>query len=355
MCILENKKSLTNSIKALVYHNVYASSEKNGIVAYKNRMLAFEAEVSADRFIRTNLPKNIQILAGGILMPTTVGTAAHHTDVYLTISPSKPEAYIHLYQALRESLKIKRLFFVRYEQPTELSGFKKYRLKDWNTDIYCPPLQAYIFENNSFKPIGGTKELRAVIDRLYDKKPGWTANTFTVPQSMKNMVERRMISCTFEELTEILATRFIFDGMIGLHHRHGIPADIDLVLATKTPNQQFALLEIKEKDMSKQEPRGFGMDTRRMDSMDFISTATGYPYYYLLREIHDQFRREFKAWRYINLKDFTEVTRGRHEIEGGVGMATGRGTHPTLVAPQERFTTLPRNFREAFPFQFSAR
>jgi hypothetical protein len=109
--------------------------------------------------------------------------------------------------------------------------------------------------------------------------------------------------------------RLLFDGFIGYGKTHGIPADIDLIMDSKNLHE-ILFLEIKEKDLSKRAPKGFGMDVDRIKSIRTLSLMTGTQVYYIVRQVNNQKERLFIKWRYINMFNFVSCLDDA-VIEGG--------------------------------------
>ena len=92
-------------------------------------------------------------------------------------------------------------------------------------------------------------------------------------------------------------------------------------------------------------PVGFGMDTPRMGDIMGISDTLGVPYYYIVKQVNNQYERNFVDWQSIEIHDFFKATESTREIQGGTGMATAfTNQHPTLVAPIEKYARITDNF-----------
>ena len=104
------------------------------------------------------------------------------------------------------------------------------------------------------------------------------------------------------------------------------------------------MLEVKEKDLSKREPRGFGMDIRRIRHMRKLSRFLELPFLYVVRQVNNQTERLHMGWHYIEIEDFHANTKDLAPIEGGFGMRSVHSSNPTKVCPFEHFN----NFEELF-------
>lgn len=137
-----------------------------------------------------------------------------------------------------------------------------------------------------------------------------------------------------QDLMQLYVNRLVFDGYLGFACYKGIPSDIDAIICK---NEQFSLVEIKEKDKSKKPPQGFGMDIGRIESLHKLSLATTWPCYYLVKEINNQQQRELIAWHWIDLRQFIAATVSADIIEGGTGMRSLQSSNPTKVCPYQYF------------------
>ena len=100
------------------------------------------------------------------------------------------------------------------------------------------------------------------------------------------------------------------------------------------------LVEVKEKDLSKRVPIGFGMDVRHRDDLAELQRRTGMKVFYIVREVHEQKRREFKSWKIISLDKYIYETVSAATVEGGKGMRNQYSSNPTTVCSVVNFKEL---------------
>ena len=108
------------------------------------------------------------------------------------------------------------------------------------------------------------------------------------------------------------------------------------------------MLEVKEKDLSKREPRGFGMDIRRIRHMRKLSRFLELPFLYVVRQVNNQTERLHMGWHYIEIEEFHAKTKDLAPIEGGFGMRSTRSSNPTKVCPLAFFGDFELLLEEAF-------
>jgi len=129
---------------------------------------------------------------------------------------------------------------------------------------------------------------------------------------------------------------FAVNRFIGFKYFKGIPSDIDGIRLDQ--NSNFIFYEVKEKDLSKSEPVGFGIDVQRLDDCLALAKRFGVEYRYVVRHVNNQTDREFVDWRVITFDKFNELTDRNNIKEGGTGMNTaGIGDNPTVLVSLEHF------------------
>ena len=161
------------------------------------------------------------------------------------------------------------------------------------------------------------------------KKP-----TYSIDQNNKKYCFDLLINYEKNELIKIYLDRLIFDGYIGYSKYKGSPSDIDVIRKRKGG---FDFIEIKEKDLSKTPPKGFGMDVSRMKDVLLLHKISSFPYYYFVMKINNQTDRKKDGWYYISIDEFYKNTASSKTINGGAGMASVSFSHPTVVCDFEKF------------------
>lgn len=327
------KSLLIQAIHHLIYNNIFCSdpsSKKwNGIAAngYEKRMIGFRAELEFERLL---MGQGREILQGGWLLSRRAQTRCLEDSIYFTICKDNPDQYVELYSLLTR-LDFNNLFYIEYVFPNNHDEWQASDVLGVDADIPHPVYTCYEFKNGTFTDVtDGDFGVEPLVG-LYSKKGGQKYKAaYTLNAPPLTFANRFLSNFTPEELQNILANRFLFDGLLGFGRKKGIPTDIDLVVLK---DGKISLLEIKEKDKAKTVV-GFGMDTPRLNDMRTISSHLGIDYYYIVMEVDNQWDRNFKNWWYIDLEDFYQATKDSGTIEGGTGMATATEfNHPTVVAP----------------------
>lgn len=328
--MLQSKQELLEHLHELVSHNVAGS------IAYKNRYNGFYGELSFNRFIQ-NLG-NRSIIEGGVFIPTESGDDPFKSSVYFTVSEQSSDLYIEVYSSLT-SLAKEGLYFFQYSKSSKIKFktlFQSNRGKEPNSrDIVLPFPDFKVFkfsvQKNEFE-----------LSTLETFKELFTTNTATlqpqfIPRHMKELFRSKLEEFSLDELIGIYFNRLIFDGLTGGTIEKGSPLDIDL-FTCKTTSQKYSVIEVKEKDLSKSEPIGFGLDIRRISSLLKIEENLLMDAIYVVRQVDDQERRNFLNWKYISLMDFCENVDFNNKVVGGPGMAD-RETE-TVICPDNKFKTI---------------
>ena len=160
-----------------------------------------------------------------------------------------------------------------------------------------------------------------------------------IPDDVFEKFKTELAQFSLRNLADLYASRYFFEGVIGFSR--GIPVDIDFFWWS---GNMWHMLEVKEKDLSKREPRGFGMDIRRIRHMRKLSRFLELPFLYVVRQVNNQTERLHMGWHYIEIEDFHANTKDLAPIEGGFGMRSVHSSNPTKVCPFEHFN----NFEELF-------
>jgi len=323
----EYKKNIMKGLHDLISNNVIGDKQ------YDSRYKGFRGELSYFERCRT---VGQRLYSGGYLVPRETGASATSNPVYFTITSDAPEeAYRRIFSRI-SNLDCVALYFVQYERNVEVLNMEKADIMGIGVKLPVPKLTVSAFDvkNAAFTP--------ATISDLvghFEPTGQIRGRRYPIDSAIIKAHIDRLREYPIEDLEALYVQRLVFDGMIGLGRVRGIPSDIDGILCDGDEPQ--CLVEIKEKDLSKREPRGFGMDVGRMQSLLHISDRTGIPYHYIVRQVEDQIARNFVQWLSIEMKEFEKGVLGQKFIEGGTGMRSQSSSNPTLVCPLERFTPLP--------------
>lgn len=328
----KNKTRLLDNLDFLLTHNIYGEGQ------YRNRFNGFVAELHfADMMKQTRIKPP---LAGGMFVPLEQGRDPFASSVYYTVSSDIPSMYADIYKDAAK-LASEGLYFIRYKnQQIESWPLQKlsFATSKENTvaELICPELEFFKYDKtgDEFKK-SAIEEFQSTFhyhtDHLKKKK---------VSDTIRNAASARLKEFTIDSLIELYVNRFVFDGLSGFNITRGASLDID-AFVYNPENHSLRILEVKEKDRSRGQKGGFGMDVRRIKSLEILEKNFNMRCVYLVRKISDQKKRDFLEWKYIFMDRFREKTDPDKTIQGGFGMGFEDGDYPTLVCPEENYTRLP--------------
>ena len=323
------KQSVIQYLHTLVAHNVIGDKQ------FTRRYNGFIGELDFNEWFRLNR-KWEQLYNGGFLVPAVAGTSALDHPVYFTTSGEEPEVYRDIYRRIAR-LNCRALFFIRWDRSIPFSNWEKSRVGGIPGQLPVPRMACYRYrpEDDVFVP-SSLAEMQHYFsdspDELTDKVPHWVKARFS------ELLER------FDEeaVVDLYVQRLIFDGYLGLKKVRGKPSDIDLLIKAKGTGRLLAF-EVKEKDLSKKPPVGFGMDVPRMGFFADFMKATGIDVYYIVKQINNQTERKITAWRAIEMAGFIAHAEST-VVEGGTGMRSDSSYNPTRICREKHFRTLIRYF-----------
>lgn len=331
---------IIESLHDLLYNNIFCSdprSPKWGAIAangFERRAIGFRAEAEFKTILSEN---NINTLNGGWLLPNVPKVSCLQNPIYFTVSIDSTEQYSELYKILLK-LKPLKMFFIRYKWEKEITKSVVIKIADTGIAIPIPSFECYLFEQGKFINVTDGELGLSNFLKYYKRKESSYRSTYSLSHHRGEFLRAYIGNLSDDIGKDILANRIIIDGLLGMNSIKGMPADIDCIIPIEN---KFIFNEVKEKDKSKTPPVGFGMDIHRINEIQKIAVSTGCEFYYIVKEIQNQFERKHLGWRSINMKDFIRYTKDSAIKEGGSGMATAKGSdHPTLVAPFENFREL---------------
>ena len=324
--MLEKKKVICY-LNSLLEHNIYASQKEIYSKAFKNRIIGFRSEID---FYNTFSER--KLLSGGYILPVSGKAKTLEDPIYFTISNDSPNKYLELYSLLKKEV-FTRLFFIQFKD-YDIENWKEVDVMNNSVLFPVPEFSVYEFLNDEFQFISNNI---TDFSNLYKDK-NQTEIEFKLSDSDKTYSEELLKRFKKEDLINIYVDRLVFDGFLGFRKVKGIASDID---AISVKDEKFVFCEIKEKDLSKKPPVGFGMDVRRIENIEKLSNSFGVNYLYLVRQVNNQNDRVFEDWLYISIEDFVKYTRQNNTIEGGAGMSN-LGSNPTLVCELKRFKKIKR-------------
>lgn len=319
-------KNLLEALHSVLAKNVLGDKQ------YESRYKGFIGELSFQEWLKT-YRGSATVFTGGYLLPRIVGSRSIKHPIYFTISSDDPQKYIHIYSSL-SNIPCESMYFIYWDNQ---SSFLEWDLSEKILDgikLQVPNFNVFKFDpiNSNFKSIPFTEFLN-----LFPLKQNRT-HSRAIPSSVIEKWHRKMSNYEYKHVLDLYVQRLIFDGYIGYSREHGIPSDIDAIIYSKKL-KTYALLEIKEKDKSKRPPQGFGMDVERIADLSKLKSSTGFPIYYIVRQIDNQKDRNFLSWKIIELDNFKK-NLASSTIQGGSGMGFENGQYPTQICPYEYFKDL---------------
>ena len=328
----ENAKDiLLNGLHFLLSHNILRES------SYQHRYNGFVAELHFADWVKTAREK--APLTGGIFIPLNKTRDPFENSVYYTICSQSYETYAPIYEKISR-LITNDLYFVNYSH-SHIEHWSNLTLSFQSTSsstvasLPCPPLSVFLYDRTTktFNP-AALDDFKSQFS--YARK---SLRQVSISNHMRQSTASRLRPYSLDSLTELYVNRLIFDGLTGFNIIRGAALDIDSFVCHPSKDL-IRILEVKEKDISKTRPRGFGMDLRRIASLATLEQHLEMRSVYLVREITDQQKREFKNWKYVFMDVFREKTKDSVPINGGSGMGFSDKENPTIVCPEEHFKLL---------------
>jgi hypothetical protein len=324
---MNNKSIILQHLHSLISKNVLG--EKQYISRYKG----FVGELAFFELLDSKLSIR-KTYNGGFFLPIEKQNSSLQNPVYFTVSSSEPDDYIKIYNTISK-IGCSHMFFIKWADHSPVESWNMVDVMGFNLPMPVPPIITYLFDFhlNCFQVC----ELSTLLD-LYPDRVRKNSIGEKIQELVKNEFIDKLARFESKHLLDLYVQRLLFDGFIGYGKTHGIPADIDLIMDSKNLHE-ILFLEIKEKDLSKRAPKGFGMDVDRIKSIRTLSLMTGTQVYYIVRQVNNQKERLFIKWRYINMFNFVSCLDDA-VIEGGAGMGYENGSYPTQICPEQHFGTL---------------
>ncbi|MEB6666335.1 hypothetical protein MXM33_04750 [Acinetobacter vivianii] len=322
----QQKTLLLNALHNLIANNVL------GLNAYESRFKGFVAELDFLPWMRKNR-SNVPLFTGGYFVPTESGKNSLISPVYFTICNSSPDDYLEIYKKIA-LIPCKSMFFIQWENSVPISEWPQEDIMNIQCPVPVPPLTCYEYsiENSTFNQI----DISNLLNTFYDKTPN--RNAYKIPEENCKSALSSLLPFEHGDILSLYVQRLIFDGFIGYSKIKGSPSDIDSI-AFSIKFNSLVFIEIKEKDRSKRHPQGFGMDIGRINDLLNLEKITGWPAYYLVRQVNDQKARNFIGWKMISMQKFSK-NLASSVIQGGTGMGFENGQYPTRICPFNMFKPL---------------
>jgi predicted DNA-binding protein len=326
----DNRLSILKNLHELLAHNLLGDKQ------YLNRYNGFNGEL---HFIKLYEDiRQTSLLSGGMFISCKVRGEHFEDAIYVTFSSDNPscENYLEVYCGA-SGLATKGQYFIQYDLSIPYGSWQ-------TTEVFksggkgclfpVPRFQVYKFDitSRAFQ-LGNMEEIQSHLE--LNSEPLKRKN---IPSSMANMFIDKFSSFDEKYLLELYLERLFFDGYLGLTYARGAPIDIDCI-ALGSRGEKY-IIEVKEKDLSKRPPRGFGMDIPRINSLKTLSEKLGYKSIYVVREVVDQNTRILKDWHWIYMDDFNRAVEKIESIRGGTGMRSVNSINHTKVCPLVEFKKL---------------
>lgn len=328
------KLDILESLHELLSHNVIGDKQ------YLNRYNGFTAELAFQDWF--DLSRKDKLIDGGMFLPTVKSDNPFNEAIYFTSSESPPSKFLEIYTNA-SALASKGLFFIQYDISKERVTWENkplFQSKEKGLLVEklfpVPPFEVFEFDPTSKEfsicTMGDISSMfnQASPQNCLAKKP--------IPEDLKQHFISKFTQFSAKSLLKIYIERLFFDGYLNLTYVRGAPLDIDTFANGK--EQGLCLLEIKEKDISKRDPKGFGMDLRRIESLIKLSEALKAKAFYVVRHVDNQTDRQFIDWRIITLEKFKEKISDSPIVKGGTGMRSESSDNPTKVCKYEYFQEL---------------
>ena len=326
------KLEILTALHDLLSHNVI------GKIQYRNRYNGFTAELDFREWLDLN--RGDASIDAGMFIPTVQSSNPFDEAVYFTCSELSPSEFVEIY-ASASSLASRGSFFIKYNTSSHYADWERKQLFQSQQNgrfveqfFHVPPFEVF-----KFNPTTKEFSLCSVTDisNRFKRSTNFLPRKY-IPEELKNHFAQKFLSFSVKSLRRLYVERLFFDGYLNLTLTRGAPLDIDSFVRAKDGG--LCLLEVKEKDVSKREPRGFGMDLRRVDSLSTLGDAFSARVFYVVRHVNNQTDREFLNWMIIDLDQFKSQIAYSPTVAGGTGMRSTSSHNPTKVCKFEHFRIL---------------
>jgi hypothetical protein len=325
--MIDNKFKLLELLNDLLLHNL--SGEK----PYRNRFNGFNGELSFSQLYESIRGK--KLISGGVFLPCNKKDDSFSNSIYITFSSDNPNSkdYRNIYSRVSK-LATRGQFFISYDLSTPFNEWETYQLFDSSDGVFLFPVPKfnvyrYVIEDDDFTLVG-IQDVQALF-----KLQGRPLKRGAIEKDVVDSFITKFIQFDEKYLLELYVDRLFFDGYFGWSYFRGAPLDIDFIACN---GNEIFFLEIKEKDLSKN--NCFGMDQRRIVNSDILERESGCISIYIVREVWEQNKRDFKAWHWIYMSEFHVQAFNRNAVEGGVGMRQSNTNNSTRLCSFDYFKPL---------------
>jgi hypothetical protein len=319
------KTKLLDSLHILLSNNVIGTKQ------YNSRYIGFRSELQTLQFLRK---KGKDLIEGAYLIPMKKHMELFECPsiLFMVGNNNQISDYNNIFLQLSR-IRFESMYFISISENTDDWVYDQ--IDGINEEVIIPQCTVYGFDEitSKLEPIG--RDLTVISNKF--RTIGRRTPLEKISENVELKFKDQLGDFDIAELTLLYTERFIFDGLIGFGSERGIPTDIDGIVREES---EFTLLEIKEKDVSKREPVGFGMDVRRISQLKGICRRTSMPLEVVIRQIKDQTSRDFMQYMRIDFYDFYKQTSNTPKIEGGHGMRSEKSSNPTQICPFVHFSAI---------------
>lgn len=316
---MSQSADLLNYLHELVSVNVIGDKQ------YNSRYKGFAGELEFEKWYRENRP-GTRVYLGGYFVPATLNGATLNDPVYFTAGSDHPDDYTGIYKSI-SAIGCKGMYFIRWDKGIPFENWLKEEVMHNKVFLPVPSITVFKFDvaEGRFAEVG-------LPSFLSEFTPVPVSRISRVDENTREIFLRKLNHFDFDDLLNIYVQRLFFDGYLGFGVSRGIPGDIDQIIMDKKQAGKYIFIEVKEKDLSKTPPQGFGMDVRRIEDLQTISRKTGNEYLYIVRRVNNQRDRRFVEWLCIDIGNFSKHL-SENVIPGGTGMRSEKSDNPTRICP----------------------
>ena len=275
-----------------------------------------------------------------MFIPTKKSSDPFEESIYFTTSTADPAGYRDIYKSA-SVLAMKGLYYIQFDASVDFSSWKASEVFISSAngvlsglELPTPDYQVYEYDK------GRDEFIHTNLARLqghFENDKSHLERKYIPIELREHFIDKFKV---FQESTliDLYVERLFFDGFLSLIYKRGAPLDVDYFVNDK--KGVLRILEIKEKDVSKRDPRGFGMDIRRVESLTKLTQIFNAGASYIVRHINNQSERRFVDWRIIDFEKFKAKIHYSPEVEGGTGMRSVHSSNITKVCRFDNFSEL---------------
>lgn len=324
------KKEIIENIHTLVSNNVIG--DKQAMSRYKG----FRGELFLESYLEGKYPSR-KYFEGGMIISRNSSESSLDNSMYISVLNKNEYTsdYVQIFAYL-SAIGFEEMILILYDE--EKWEMKPVMVFDSSSiSLPIPEMTIYRFSPIDKKFNQALKDITGVLN-FFDSNAVRSRNKHEIETQTFDWLQNNLSEFPQPKLLKIYMNRLILDGFIGFGKKKGKPSDIDMIV--KKPSGNFSLIEVKEKDLPKQNKKGFGLDVPRLDDMMRISKQTGLDYFLIVREINNQTDRDLLGYKYISIKDFEADVQGSETVTGGTGMRSESTINKTFICSYHLFRDL---------------